>query len=263
MDNGLARWSRGFRVWAIALGTGVFFFLYAPLVVLVLYSFSAGRSLTFPIQGFTFGWYVTAMNNDELMSALLNSLKVASGVVPLTLLLGVPAGYALSRLAFRGRRTIDLVLTLPLMIPGIITGLSILLLLKSLGFSLSLWAVVLGHSIAWLPVVVGQVIARLARLDPGLEEASLDLGASYFETFIRVILPNLKGAIIGSALLVFTLSFDEVAITFLLTGTENTLPMQIWAMLRQGVTPEICAIATLTLAVSTALIGASLRLGRE
>lgn len=263
MDSGLARWSRGLKALVVALGFSVFFFLYAPLLILVLYSFSAERSLTFPIQGFTFAWYVTAVNNDELMSALINSLKVASGVVPLALLLGVPAGYALSRFTFRGRRTIDLVLTLPLMIPGIITGLSILLLLKALGFSLSLWAVVLGHSIAWLPVVVGQVLARLARLDPGLEEASLDLGAGYLETFIRVILPNLKGAIIGSALLVFTLSFDEVAITFLLTGTENTLPMQIWAMLRQGVSPEICAIASLTLVVSMALIGTSMKLGRE
>lgn len=263
MDDGLARWSRGLRASATALGLGVFFFLYAPLVVLVIYSFSASRSLTFPISEFTLGWYVALANNDELLRALLNSLKVAAGVVPLTLLLGVPAGYALSRFTFRGSRSINLVLTLPLMIPGIITGLSILLLLKALGFSLSLWAVVLGHTVAWLPVVVGQILARLARLDQGLEEASLDLGAGYLETFFRVILPNLKSAIIGSALLVFTLSFDEVAITFLLTGTENTLPMQIWAMLRQGVTPEICAIATLTLLVSTALIGASIKLGRE
>ena len=155
------------------------------------------------------------------------------------------------------------IFTLPLMIPGIITGLSILLLLKSFGISLSLWAVVLGHTVAWLPVVIGQVTARLRRMDRYIEEASLDLGAGYAETFFRVTLPNLKGAIIGSALLVFTLSFDEVAITFLLTGTENTLPMQIWAMLRRGVTPEICAVATLTVVVSGILIAVGVRAGRD
>jgi len=263
MSDGLAQWSRGLRRSSEFLGVAIFVFLYAPLALLVIYSFSAGRSLTFPIQGFTLAWYVKLANNEELLHAIGNSLKVAAGVIPLTLLLGVPAGYALGRFAFRGSGSINHLLTLPLMIPGIITGLSILLLLKNLGFGLSLWAVILGHSVAWLPVVIGQVAARVRRLDPRIEEASLDLGAGYAETFLRVTLPNLWGAIIGSALLVFTLSFDEVAITFLLTATENTLPMQIWAMLRRGVTPEICAVATLTVAASGVLIVLGVRMGRR
>ncbi|RVC86788.1 ABC transporter permease, partial [Mesorhizobium sp. M2A.F.Ca.ET.017.03.2.1] len=221
MNEVLARWSRGLRRSSTLLGTAVIVFLYAPLALLVAYSFSAHRTLTFPIQGFTLDWYAALANNEELLRAVANSFKVAAGVVPLTLLLGIPAAYALSRFAFWGSALVNHVLALPLMIPGIITGLSILLLLKSFGLGLSLWAVVVGHSVAWLPIVVEQVAAGLRRLDRRIEEASLDLGAGYAETFLRVVLPNLKGAIIGSALLVFTLSFDEVAIMFLLTATEN------------------------------------------
>ncbi|TIL83358.1 MAG: ABC transporter permease [Mesorhizobium sp.] len=262
MNEGLARWSRGLRTSSTLLGIGVFVFLYAPLALMVAYSFSAPRTPTFPIQGFTLDWYATLLMDKDLLRAIANSFKVAAGVVPLTLLLGIPAAYALSRFAFRGSALFNHALMLPLMIPGIITGLSILLLLKSFGFGLSLWAVIVGHSVAWLPIVVEQVAARLRRLDRRIEEASLDLGAGYAQTFLRTVLPNLKGAIIGSALLVFTLSFDEVAITFMLTATENTLPMQIWAMLRQGVTPEICAIATLTIVLSGALIVLGERLAR-
>ena len=262
MNDGLIRWSGGLRKVSTVLGVAIFLFLYLPLALLVLYSFSASRSLTFPIREFTLGWYVTLASNDELLRAIGNSLKVASGTVVLSLLLGVPAAYALNRFPFRGSGLINHLLTMPLMIPGIITGLSILLLLKSLGLGLSLWAVILGHSVAWLPVVVGQVTARLRRFDRRIEEASLDLGAGHVQTFLRVSIPNLKGAIIGSALLVFTLSFDEVAITFLLTATENTLPMQIWAMLRRGVTPEICAAGTLTVLLSSILIVAGVKLGK-
>jgi len=122
---------------------------------------------------------------------------------------------------------------------------------------------VLGHTVAWLPVVVTQVFARLRRFDRRIEEASLDLGVGNVETFCRVTLPNIRSSIVGSALLVFTLSFDEVAITFLLTGTENTLPMHIWAMLRQGATPEICAVAAAMVSSSALLVFTGLRLLRS
>ena len=112
------------------------------------------------------------------------------------------------------------------------------------------------------PIVLTQVYARLRRFDRSIEEASMDLGANRRQTLIRVTLPNIRTAMLGSALLVYTLSFDEVAITFFLTGTDNTLPMHIWSMLREGVTPEINAIATITIAVSIVLIVLSLRLLR-
>jgi spermidine/putrescine transport system permease protein len=145
------------------------------------------------------------------------------------------------------------------MIPGVITGLAILLVLKRLDVGLSLVTVALGHTVGWLPIVVTQVYARLRRFDRELEEVSYDLGASEFQTFMRVTLPNIRNSLIGSALLVFTLSFDEIGMTFFLTGTQNTLPMFIWSMLRLGISPEINAVATLTLAISIALIILGLR----
>jgi spermidine/putrescine transport system permease protein len=151
------------------------------------------------------------------------------------------------------------------MIPQLITGLAILISLRQLGIGLSLATVAIGHSVTWLPIVVTQVYARLRRFDRRLEEASMDLGANRMQTFRRVTLPNIRTSIIGSALLVFTLSFDEIAVTFFLTGNENTLPMQIWSMLRQGVTPEINAIGFIVVVVSTVAILTGVRFlrGRE
>ncbi|MFO1061069.1 MAG: ABC transporter permease [Dongiaceae bacterium] len=263
MPDAFARWAGGLRRAATLLGVGVLAFLYLPILTLIVYSFSVGRSFTVPIQGLTLAWYAKLAGNDELLHAIGNSLIVGAGTVPLSLLLGVPAAYALARFRHPALRLAEPVLQLPLMIPGLITGLSVLLLLKRLGFGLSLGAVVLGHTVAWLPIVVTQVFARLRRLDRRIEEASLDLGAGPLRTFARIVLPNIRGAVIGSGLLVFTLSFDEVAITFMLTATENTLPMQIWAMLRQGVTPEICAVATLTVVVSAVLATLGLRLQQD
>lgn len=263
MTETLSRWSPTFRRVSVGLGIGILLFLYLPIVTLVVYSFSDSRSLTFPITAYTLAWYVKLASNESLLRSIANSLIVASGVVPLTLLLGVPAAYAFSRLPFKGCALMQRVLMMPLMLPGLITGLSILLLLKRINFELSLAAVILGHTVAWLPIVIGQVFARLRRFDQALEEASFDLGAGSMQTFLRITLPNLKNAIIGSALLVFTLSFDEVAITFMLTGTENTLPMHIWAMLRQGVTPELCAVATLLVGISITLVFAGVALSKS
>jgi spermidine/putrescine transport system permease protein len=258
-----SKWSPGFRRVSVGLGIAIMLFLYLPILTLVVYSFSESRSLTFPITAYTLGWYAKLAGNESLIRSIANSLIVAAGVVPLTLLLGVPAAYGFSRLPFQGSALVQRLLMMPLMLPGLITGLSILLVLKRLNFELSLAAVILGHTVAWLPIVIGQVFARLRRFDPALEEASVDLGAGPMQTFLRITLPNLKNAIIGSALLVFTLSFDEVAITFMLTGTENTLPMHIWAILRQGVTPELCAVATLLVAVSVTLVFTGVALSRS
>lgn len=260
MDDSFAYWSHGLRRVASFAGILIFLFLYAPILALIAFSFSDARSLAFPIHGYTMSWYAKLIENEELLRAVYNSLAVALGVVPLTLLLGVPAAYALHKMHVPGSRFIERLFMLPLMVPGLLTGLSVLLLLKGAGFSLSLWAVVLGHTVAWLPIVIGQIASRLERLDPRIEEASADLGAGPTETFIRVVLPNIRSAIIGSALLVFTLSFDEIAITFMLTGSENTLPMYIWASLRRGVTPEICAVASLAIVLSAVLLSAGQRL---
>jgi spermidine/putrescine transport system permease protein len=254
MIDAFSLWPKWVSRGGAMLGWSILLFLYLPIITLIAYSFSDSRSFTFPITGWTLAWYAKLAANEDLLRSVRNSFIVAGGTVPLSLVLGVPAAYALARAQFPGRALVERALMLPLMIPGLITGLSILLLLKRAGFELSLLSVVLGHTVAWLPIVVTQVFARLRRFDPTFEEASIDLGANPFQTFIRITLPNISNAILGSALLVFILSFDEIAITFLLTGTENTLPMLVWAMLRRGVTPEICAIATITVVSSTLLV---------
>lgn len=237
-----------------------FAFLYLPVVVLIVYSFNDAKVFAFPPGNLSFKWYVALFNDRDMHQSILNSLTVAAGVIPLTLLLGVPAAFALDRFEFRGKAAFERAVMLPLMIPGLITGLAILLVIKRADFSLSLVTVVIGHSIAWLPIVVTQVFARLRRFDRRLEEASMDLGANRWQTFVRVTLPNIHTAILGSALLVFTLSFDEIAITFFLTGADNTLPMHIWSMLREGISPEIAAIATITVSASIGVMLLGLRL---
>ena len=245
-----------------AVAALIFAFLYLPVVVLFVYSFNEAKVFTFPPANLSFKWYEELFNDRDMLQSIGNSFTVASGVVPVTLLLGVPAAFALNRFEFPGKSVFERAVMLPLMIPGLITGLAILLIIKRTGLSLSLLTIIIGHSVAWMPIVITQVYARLRRFDRSLEEASMDLGADRWQTFLRVTLPNIRTAVLGSALLVFTLSFDEIAIAFFLTGADNTLPMHIWSMLREGISPEIAAIATITVSVSIALMLVALRLMR-
>lgn len=246
--------------WFSIFAVFTYVFLYLPVVVLVVFSVSDSKLLVFPIYKFSFRWYGVLFSDDDLLHSIRNSIIVAGTVVPLTLVLGTLLAFALDRFRFPGKALLEQGLLVPLIIPGLITGLAILLVLKELDVQLSLVTVIIGHSIWCLPIAVTQVYARLRRFDRTIEEASMDLGGTRMQTFIRVTLPNIKTSLIGSALLVFTLSFDEVPVTFFLTGTQNTLPMHIWSMLREGVTPEINAIATITVAVSITIIAIGLRL---
>lgn len=243
----------------LAVACLTFAFLYLPILVLALFSLSDSALLVFPIESFGLTWYRELFADEDLWRSVGNSLIVAGSVVPLTLLLGVPLAFGLDRLRFPGKAWLEYGVLLPLVVPGIVTGLALLLLFKQFDTRLSLVTVAIGHSVWCLPVVMTQIYARLRRFDRSIEEASLDLGANPVATFWRVTLPNLKSALIGSALLVFVLSFDEVPVTFFLTGSENTLPMHIWSMLREGVTPVVNAIATLTIALSILILALGLR----
>jgi spermidine/putrescine transport system permease protein len=237
-----------------------YLFLYSPILILMLFSFNESHILTFPMTGFSLKWYEVLMNDYDMLQSIRNSLLVAGMVVPTCIVIGLPVALALERFHFPGKRVLERLVLMPLLVPQLITGLALLLILKQFGFKLSLFSVTLGHTVAWIPIVITQVYARLRRFGPELVEASMDLGADRFKTFFHVTLPNIKTSLIGSALLVFTLSFDEIAVTFLLTGTQNTLPMHIWSMLREGVTPEINAIATVTVLGSMILILIGMRL---
>jgi spermidine/putrescine transport system permease protein len=246
-----------------AIAALILAFLYLPVVVLVVFSFNDNVVTTLPLRGFTLGWYESMLANADMMAAIRNSFYVAAMATLLALLIGVPAAFALDRADFPGKTAFRRLVMLPLALPGIITGISMLNLFRVLGFNLSLETVIMGHGTALTAIVVTQVYARLLRFDRRLEEASSDLGGRPWQTFLLVTLPNIRSALIGSALLTFTLSFDEIPVTFFLTGRENTLPMYIYSTLRRGITPEINAIGTIIVVVSLVLIFLSIYLLRD
>src|SRR5258705_2944318 len=232
----------------------VFVFIYLPVVVLILYSFNRDGVGGFPPCHLTLDWYRQLFADASIWDAVVNSLIVAAGSVALSLTLGLLAALALDRATFPGKALFRRLVLLPLILPGIITGLSLLMFVVRLNLQLSLITILLGHGTALISVATTEIFAGLQKMDRRQEEASLDLVATPWRTFWLITLPNLKLSLIASALLIFTLSMDEIAVTFFLYGREYTLPLEIWGRLRRGITPEINAISTLILAVSVILI---------
>ena len=248
--------------WHAAL---VFGFLYLPIVTLVVYSFNGSGVGGFPPRDLTLAWYRLLFADEAIWTSMLNSLLVAVAAVIISLGFGVPAALALDRANFPGKALFRRLVLLPLILPGIITGLSLLMLFREADIKLSLITIAVGHGTALISVATTEVFAGLQKLDRSQEEASLDLGANYWQTFRHVTLLNLRLSIIGAALLTFTLSMDEIAVSFFLIGRDNTLPLEIWGRLRRGITPEINAISTIIFVFSLVaiLIWYRLRVGSE
>jgi spermidine/putrescine transport system permease protein len=223
----------------------VFAFLYLPIAVLIIYSFNGQGVGGFPPRNLTLNWYRILFQDGPIWDSVLNSLIVAAAAMFIALAFGIPAALALDRAQFPGKALFRRLVLLPLILPGIITGLSLLMLFREADVKLSLITIILGHGTALISVATTEVFAGLQKLNRAQEEASLDLGANYWQTFWRITVPNLKLSIIGAALLIFTLSMDEIAVSFFLIGRDNTLPLEIWGRLRRGITPEINAISTI------------------
>ena len=257
--NGTTRGSR----WLFVHSIFVFAFLYLPIAVLIVYSFNGAGVGGFPPRNLTLDWYRTLFGDGAIWESVGNSLIVAAVAVVIALGLGIPAALALDRAQFPGKALFRRLVLLPLILPGIITALSLLMLFDAAKTRLSLLTIVLGHGTALISVATTEVFAGLQKLDRAQEEASLDLGANYWQTFLRVTLPNLKLSIIGAALLIFTLSMDEIAVSFFLIGRDNTLPLEIWGRLRRGITPEINAISTIIFVFSLGAIVLWYRLRRS
>jgi spermidine/putrescine transport system permease protein len=238
----------------LTYAASVFAFIYLPIVVLVVYSFNRDGVGGFPPRHLTLAWYRQLFADGAIWEAVLNSLLVAAASVVLALTLGVLAALALDRASFPGKALFRRLVLLPLILPGIITGLSLLMFAVFVRLPLSLLTVFLGHATALTSVATTELFAGLQKMDRAQEEASLDLGATPWQTFWRITIPNLKLSLIAAGLLIFTLSMDEIAVTFFLIGRDNTLPLQIWGLLRSGITPEINAISTLIFGFSVALI---------
>jgi spermidine/putrescine transport system permease protein len=235
--------ARGSR-WLLLHCLAVFLFLYMPIAVLVVYSFNGGGVGGFPPHDLTLKWYRILLEDGALWESVANSLLVAFAAMVIALAFGIPAALALDRANFPGKALFRRLVLLPLILPGIITGLSLLMLFNAAQLKLSLLTIMLGHGTALISVAATEVFAGLQKLDRTQEEASLDLGATYWQTFWRITIPHLKLPIIGAALLIFTLSMDEIAVSFFLIGRDTTLPLEIWGRLRRGITPEINAIST-------------------
>ena len=240
--------------WLSIYAACVYAFLYLPIVVLAIYSFNGTGVGGFPPRNWTLSWYRILFDDDAIWSTLLNSLIVAAIAVAIATTLGLLAALSLDRVQFPGKALFRRLVLLPLILPGIITGLSLLMLFVAATMKLSLLTITLGHGTALISVATTEIFAGLQKLDRAQEEASLDLGANHWITFWRVTLPNLKVSMIAAALLIFTLSLDEIAVSFFLIGRSNTLPLEIWSRLRRGITPEINAISTIILLFSIALI---------
>src|ERR1700693_101831 len=250
--SGISQSSRSPFLGAYALF--VYLFLYFPIVVLIVYSFNGSGVGGFPPSGWTLDWYRQLFGDASLWDTVLNSVIVAAVAVAIALGLGLPAALALDRAQFPGKALFRRLVLLPLILPGIITGLSLLMLFVGVGMKLSLVTVILGHGTALISVATTEIFAGLQKMDRAQEEASLDLGANHWKTFWRITLPNLRVSLIAAGLLIFTLSLDEIAVSFFLIGRDNTLPLEIWSRLRRGITPEINAISTLILVFSISMI---------
>lgn len=237
--------------------------LYVPILFIPLFSFNSGLYARFPLQEFTLGWYAELWTRDTVFAALQNSLQVGVTVAVISTVLAVPAAKALARHAIPGKGAILGFMLLPLVVPGLIFGVALLVLVGRLGIPLSLWTVGLGHIIVCLPFAISILLPRFEGANRSLEEASADLGENAWWTFWRVTFPTILPGVMASLLLTFTVSFDEFIIAFFLSGTDPTLPMYLWNQLRFPQSfPSLLALSSLILIVSFALVLASLWLAR-
>lgn len=240
-------------------------YLYAPMAVLILFSVNDSSSIGLPFKGFTTHWISAVFNDLVLQDALITSLTVAGVAVAISVVLGSIAAVQLSR--SRGPlRNLSLgAIAMPLFLPPLVLGLAIIIGLNALNLQRGLWTIILGHTILTLPIVVVLVSVRLEGLDRNQELAALDLGARPLKAFLHVTLPQALPGIVAAAMIAFAVSMDEFIMTFLITGSQTTLPLYIYGSLRFGVSPELSAVSSLILIASFALIvgGSLIAIGRQ
>ncbi len=243
--------------------TGLFFvFLFTPILLVVVFSFNSQRSLQ-KLDGFSLQWYERFFQSESLTGSLVASLQIAAATTVVATLLGTMLAYGLVRAQTRWSPAYNILMLVPLVTPEIVAGVSALLLFTQMGLRLSLLTIILAHitfSISYVTVVVR---ARLAALNPEIDQAAMDLGATRLQTVRLVTLPALWPAILAAGLLTFALSFDDFVLSFFTTGeSPQPLPVRIYSAIRFGVTPTINAIGTLMLAITIVTIGLAVALPR-
>ena len=242
---------------------GALAFLYAPIVILMIFSFNASK-IGVSWEGFTWHWYGRLMGDPELWLATRNSLVVGMVSTGVAIVLGLGMAVIMERMVFRGKQVLDGVLLLPLVIPEVMLGVALLLCFVMVQWPLGLATVTIGHVVFNLPLVTIVIRARLRKIDPVWEEAAQDLGATPLQAFTRITLPLLRPAILGAGLMAFTLSLDDFVVTFFTTGPgATTLPLHVFSMMRTGVSPAINALSAILVSLSMLLIAISLLFQRK
>lgn len=229
-------------------------FLYLPILFLVVYSFNSSR-LNILWEGFTWRWYGELLNNRRLIAAFYNSLIIASVTTVLSVVLGTAGAWLLYRYRYRQRRAIRTLVYVPMVVPEIIMGISLLVFYRTVGLQLGYTTVIVAHTTFCFPFVLAAVQARLAGIDPALEEAALDLGATPWRAFVHVIVPYLMPAIAAGGLMAFALSMDEFIVThFTSSAASATLPIRIFGMAKVGLNPMLNALTTVFLVAAIVLV---------
>jgi spermidine/putrescine transport system permease protein len=225
-------------------------FLYIPLAVIVLYSFSANKVNVWPIRTYTTEWYHVMWNDYQIREGIKLSIRIGLTAALLAIILGTLAALAIDRFNFRGKGLVRFGIVLPIVLPGIVTGVAMLAFFSVTDTELSNRTIIIGHTTFCITLVLNNVVARLAQIPRNLSEAAADLGATPFRTFWTITFPLTLPAILAGGLLAFTLSFDEIVVTLFLKGRDATLPLVIWGRLRRGFAPDINAAATMIIGVS-------------
>jgi len=242
---------------------GMLVLLYLPIAVLFVFSFNAGTTLSFPLEGFTLDWYAAVLGNGAMLEAARNSLVVGIASATLATTIGCLVAVAVLRFRFRGRGLLLAMAGLPLVVPFVVMGVAFFLLFVAVDVPRSLVTVAIGHSIIAIPYATLIVLARLSGLDPGLEDAAMDLGATYPTTLRRVVLPLMAPTLLSAWLTCFIVSFDEIALAIFLVGGDPTFPVFLYGQLRFAQRlPVLIAMAVLLMIGTVALTLLALRLRR-
>jgi spermidine/putrescine transport system permease protein len=235
-------------------------FLYAPIAILLVFSFNDSAVPSFPLGHFTFHWYHQFLTNSELKGALGTSAIIAAISSAGAVVLGLLAAIALTRRRFHGKAAVSALLLSPLVIPYVVFGISLLLLFHTLGVPRSILTVVIGHVVISLPYTILVLVPRLDQVDVSLEEAAFDLGASRLRTFRSITLPLILPAVVSAFLIAFTTSFDEYAVASFVVGTRVTFPIYLYSALRfPNQLPQVIAVAVVVMVLSLfVVVGAEL-----
>jgi spermidine/putrescine transport system permease protein len=232
----------------------IYVFLYLPIIVVIAFSFNtSSRNIVF--EGFTFDWYSKIFDNDELIGAFQNTLIVGLSSTIISVIVGTIGAFGMHKYKFRGKKIIDVLMYIPVVIPEIILGIALLVIFSIAQMPLGILTLIVAHATFSIPFVVFTVRARLNGFDPSIEEAAMDLGANRIRTFFEIVLPSIMPGVISGGMLALTLSMDDVIISFFTTGPESTtLPMKIYSMVRSGVSPDVNALSTLILLATSIVV---------